>query len=307
MPSLVEHRTLRGQANDYLNRYVHTHESPAIHVPGQQETVEAYPKLDRLLKRKQEHNSLFFTKPYGCRVNPDQMVLTIRQWISEYNLCFDTIMIGSLTENQFILPVLTQLPLEKLCVKPGFLYIWGSGHKLNELTSLIEGKTPNSWSKSFRRSEELVFTETLDNSSPYMNTDDSLLRRKQWHCSMCITGTVKRDVDGHLINCNINLDLKVEDEGEKAFPSSVPDSIYKIAENFASGNRRLHIIPSKTGSDVPVRMRRGWVIMSPDVLLDNFDPRAYMEEIDYRGYNVPPDPEIESLRPKSPVYKKRHM
>ncbi|GMM38902.1 Kar4 protein [Saccharomycopsis crataegensis] len=303
-------RSLRGQPNDFSNQYIHNGQFPTDHIPNIESSVEGYPKLKKLLDLKEKKNSEHFTQPLGCRVAPEKMVQVLIQWIYKHNLVFDTIMIGSLTENQQVLPILNQIPLEKLAIRPGFLYIWGSSHKLNELTNSIQGSGSmhNSWSKHFRRSEELVFTKNVESDGSYKVEDDdsSILTRKQWHCSMCITGTVKRDADGHLVHCNINPDLKVEDDDEESNPSSVPDSMYKVAENFASGNRRLHIIPSRTGLNTPVKLRRGWVIMSPDVLLDNFDPEQYKKDITRLGHNVSQDAEIEMLRPKSPDWKGKH-
>lgn len=313
------------QNNDYSNNYIHTNgDLPTNYIRNVENPVDGYPKLQRLHDLKAENNKNAFPRPFGCRVDPDKMVQTLHSWINKHNLLFDTIMVGSLTENQFVLPILTQLPIDKLCSKPGFLYIWGSSHKMNELTNLLNrttiangnaaggnsfanggsGGTGNGqsiWSKKFRRSEELVFT-TSDSSANHQpdQDDNSLFREKQWHCCMCITGTVRRAVDGHLINCNVNTDLKIQDDEETSNPSSVPDSLYKVAENFSSGNRRLHIIPSRTGYENPVKLRPGWVIMSPDVLLDNFDPEVFKKEIKQQGYNVPQHPEIELLRPKSP-------
>ncbi|GMF05885.1 unnamed protein product [[Candida] boidinii] len=115
---------------------------------------------------------------------------------------------------------------------------------------------------------------------------------------MCITGTVRRSTDNKLIHCNIDTDLSIENESTKK--SAVPDQIYKVAENFSSSTRRLHIIPSRSGIDNPVRLRKGWVIMSPDVMLNNFEPNLYKSEINKVGTNIPLNDEIEQLRPKSP-------
>ena len=210
-------------------------------------------------------------------------------------------MIGCLTDNQFIYPLLTQLPLDKLISKPGFLFIWASVQKINELSRLLNNEI---WAKKFRRSEELIFVP-VDKNSPFypgLDGDESaILEKMQWHCWMCITGTVRRSTDGHLIHCNVDTDLSIEtNETENG---AVPSHLYKIAENFSTSTRRLHIIPARTGFETPVRLRPGWVVMSPDVMMNNFTPKKYKNEITNIGYNVPLKNEIEMLRPKSPVSK----
>ncbi|GMG31476.1 unnamed protein product [Ambrosiozyma monospora] len=287
--------------NDYSNNYIHKGILPVKYVRNPVHPVEGYPKLQKLFRLKEEQVKKHATKPYGARVPTSKMVDTLNKWVYEDNLQFDVIMIGALTENQLIFSLLSQLPIDKLCAKPGFLFIWASTQKVSELSKLMSNS--NLWSKKFRRSEELVFVP-IDKSSPYYPSDSTipekqLLEQMQWHCWMCITGTVRRSTDKELIHCNINTDLSIENETTKN--SAVPSQIYQVAENFSSSTRRLHIIPSKTGLDHPVRARPGWVILSPDVILDNFNPIKYKQEIASIGQNIPLNDDIEMLRPKSPV------
>ncbi|KAH3668833.1 hypothetical protein OGAPHI_002588 [Ogataea philodendri] len=287
--------------NDYSNHYIHSGVLPVKYVRNASQPVEGYPKLQKLVKLKEQQVSNFATKAYGSRVKPEKMVDTLNKWIYEDNLQFDVIMIGALSENQLLYPLVSQLPIDKLCAKPGFLFIWASTQKISELSKLLSNT--NTWTKKFRRSEELVFVP-VDKNSPYYPTDslipeEQLLEQMQWHCWMCITGTVRRSSDKNLIHCNINTDLSIENETTRN--SAVPSQIYQVAENFSTSTKRLHIIPSKTGLDHPVKLRPGWVILSPDVLLDNFDPNKYKQEISVLGPNIPLDNEIEQLRPKTPV------
>lgn len=286
--------------NDYSNHYVHSGILPIKYIRNISEKVEGYPKLQKLLKLKEEQISKYSTKGYGCRVKPENMSRVLNDWCSNYNIGFDVIMIGALTENQLIYSLLFSLPIDKLCNRPGFLFIWASTKKISELSRLLSDS--NSWAKRFRRSEELIFVPT-DKNSPYYPKDsdipeEQLCETLQWHCWMCITGTVRRSTDNKLIHCNIDTDLSIENESTKK--SAVPDQIYKVAENFSSSTRRLHIIPSRSGIDNPVRLRKGWVIMSPDVMLNNFEPNLYKSEINKVGTNIPLNDEIEQLRPKSP-------
>lgn len=295
--------------------------------------MEGYPKLQKLKELKQKQVQAQATKPYGVRVDTNKIVPTLNKWVNEYALQFDVIMIGALVENQFLMPLLNLLPLYKLCAKPGFLFIWTTTANIKQLTGLLNG---DKWNKKFRRSEELVFVP-VDENSPYFpqgvndgfyqdgsnnGNNQSLFSRKQWHCWMCITGTVRRSTDTDLIHCNVDTDLQMElrsSSPREHYNNAVPEAIYRVAENFSNSNRRLHIVPCRTGYKLPVRMRKGWVIMLPDVLVDNFDPIEYETQLHAKSYvkykslssggnqkQVPQylvsqTPEIESLRPKSPV------
>lgn len=307
--------------NDYSNYYLHTGVSPISHVRNAKNPLDCYPKLQTLHTMKEKLVREHALRPFGCKVASNMIIPTLKSWINDYRLQFDVIMIGALVENQFIQPLLNQLPLHKLCAKPGFLFIWATTQKIQELTRFLNSDVCN---KKFRRSEELVFI-TVDKNSPYYPGDhaatgekqDSLFVKHQWHCWMCITGTVRRSTDNHLIHCNIDTDVQIEnkDDDKSKFSNAVPDSIYKVAENFSNSTRRLHIIPSRIGYDFSIRLRPGWVIMSPDVFIDNFDPLVYEQEIYsksmvmYKNVNniqkpqffVPQTAEVEELRPKSPI------
>lgn len=295
--------------NNYVNHYVCTGELPTKYIRNIESPVDGYPRLQRLKQLKQAQVEAHAVKPYGCRVDSGNIVPTLNLWIVNHGLQFDVIMIGGLVENQFILPLLLQLPLHKLCSKPGFLFIWSATNSINQLSTLLNN---DKWNGKFRRSEELVFVP-VDESSPFFPGDSSgLFEKKQWHCWMCITGTVKRSLDSHLIHCNVDTDLQIE--SVTANNNAVPDALYQVAENFSNLNRRLHILPSKTGYKLPIRLRRGWVIMSPDVMVDNFDAAEYGQALAARSvvrykqpnapggpqYLVPQAEEVDELRPKTP-------
>ena len=287
--------------NDYTNNYIHCGKLPYKYIRNARQQVEGYPKLQRLYKLKEQQVQKYATRPYGCKVDTDDLAKTLNSWVYDHDLQFDVIMIGALTENQLIYPLLAKLPIDKLCSKPGFLFIWASTQKISELSTLMNDS--RTWSKRFRRSEELVFIPVDKNSVYYPQEwtipEDQLLEEVQWHCWMCITGTVRRSSDKDLIHCNVNTDLSLENSSTGN--SAVPAQIYKVVENFSSSTRRLHIIPSSTGLKKHVNVRPGWVIVSPDVILDNFEPNRYKSDINTIGTNIPYDEEIESLRPKTPV------
>lgn len=307
------------EENDYANEYIHTGVQPISHVRNATMPREGYPKLEKLHQLKEKKVSEHAVKPYGCRIAAHLlMIQKLNSWITDHGLVFDVIMIGALVENQFILPLLTNLPIQKLCAKPGYLFIWATTQKIQELTKVLNNQNFNS---KFRRLEELIFIQCNQESGggkgfrpeDYQTCEKvPLLQRQQWHCWMCITGTVRRLTDNHLIHCNVDTDLQIQTpQSVHEGPSAVPDAMYKIAENFSNTNRRLHIIPSRIGYNVPVRPRKGWVIMLPDIILDNFDPSTFQKElyekskVNYAKSNqpqflVPQSAEIEELRPKSP-------
>ncbi|QPG76059.1 hypothetical protein FOA43_003445 [Brettanomyces nanus] len=292
--------TISCYKNDYSNHYIHSGVLPVGYIRNAKQQVDGYPKLQKLYRLKDQQVRKYATLPFGARVKTEDLIPTLNSWVYDYHLQFDVIMIGALSENQLLYPVVSQLPIDKLCAKPGFLFIWASTQKISELSRLLSDT--NSWARRFRRSEELIFVP-IDKNSPYYPGDANIpekqvLEEIQWHCWMCITGTVRRSTDRELIHCNINTDLAIENEDTDN--SCVPSQIYKVAENFSNSTRRLHIIPAATGLNHPVKVRPGWVILSPDVILDNFDPIRYQKELGKVGLRVPLDSDIEQLRPKTP-------
>ncbi|WPK23200.1 hypothetical protein PUMCH_000428 [Australozyma saopauloensis] len=314
---------------DYSNHYIHTGHYPTQVIRNVNFQTDGYPKLQKLKDLKEAQVERHATKPFGAKVQTDQMISVLNKWASQ-GLQFDVIMIGALVENQFIVEILNLLPLFKLCAKPGFVFIWATTANIKQLTTLLNGER---WNKKFRRSEELVFVPVDDTSEyfkPGVNdgshrgegngNNESLLGRKQWHCWMCITGTARRSTDTDLIHCNVDTDLQIEPQGGARVNhnDAVPETFYKVVENFSNSTRRLHIVPCHTGYKHPVRVRPGWVVMLPDVILDNFDIEAYEQELHSKSYVkfrntsmnghqklvpqylVAQTSEIETLRPKSP-------
>ena len=52
--------------NDYSNNYIHTNSYPQKHVTNIENTVEGYPKLQKLFQEKTKQNANYATKPYCC-------------------------------------------------------------------------------------------------------------------------------------------------------------------------------------------------------------------------------------------------
>lgn len=291
--------SLANYKNDYANHYIHSGVLPVKYIRNAKHQVEGYPKLERLYRLKEERVRQYATSPMAARIPAEKLVATLNEWVA-CHIQFDVIMLGALSNNQLLFPLLSQLPLDKLCAKPGFLFIWASTEQISQLSTLLDNNSI--WARRFRRAEELIFVP-VDKNSPYCGggreiPEDQIFQDIQWHCWMCITGTVRRSTDSDLIHCNVNTDLSLENDNTGN--AAVPSQLYKVAENFSNSTRRLHIIPSPTGLDMPVKLRPGWVIASPDAMIDNFDPRLYRSEIMRVGPKIPADPEVEMLRPKTP-------
>ena len=235
-------RVEQAREYDYSNRYVHTRLSPVGEVRNIQNPAEGYPKLQKLHQLKHAQTGKHVVKPYGCRVEPNQMIPTLNSWINNYKLQFDVIMIGALVENQFIQPLLCQLPLHRLCAKPGFLFIWATTQKIQELSKFLNSEECN---KKFRRSEELVFV-LMDKNSPYYPGNKSgvhnpnerpLFAQHQWHCWMCITGTVRRSTDNDLIHCNVDTDFSESiqsiSNNTEAWPESESSQLLKLYHHIS--------------------------------------------------------------------------
>ncbi|ODQ80286.1 hypothetical protein BABINDRAFT_17490, partial [Babjeviella inositovora NRRL Y-12698] len=232
-----------------------------------------YPKQQTLFRLKERDQSTAQQPLYGCRVRPKDVCSTLVKWILRDKLQFDVVMIGTLAENQFIYPLLAQLPIHKLCSKAGSLFIWASAQKIQELSSILNSA---SWSKQFRRSEELVFMAIGQDSPLYPGpVPDSTAEPVQWHCWMCVTQSAKMSLDYRLVNCHIDTTSTVSSSFEPK--SCIPSQLYKVAESFSTKERRLHIIPSHIGGQTPIKLRPGWVILAPDVTQDNFRASTYME------------------------------
>lgn len=300
--------------NDYANNYIRTGEPPISYITNLEKPEKSYPKLEQLKILKQKQVDQYATKSFGARVLTEDIVPTLNRWVLE-EVKFDVVMVGALVENHFIETLLQTLPVARLLARPGYFFVWATTKQIETLTKVLQ--QPN-FAGKFRRLEELAFLP-LNQLLPYYPhfenlSSDNTLQHTHWHCWMCITGTVRRRDHHHLIHCNVDTDLQIELTFEGG---CVPEAIYKLIENFSNSTRRLHIIPTPVGSDRHVKMRRGWVMMGPDVMLDNFTSTTYLKEIKKHSqvkeagattgsgkqtyFLVPMTPEIETLRPKSPL------
>jgi N6-adenosine-specific RNA methylase IME4 len=288
--------------NDYCDHYLRSGVLPQSHIRNIVQPLTGYPKLQRLHELKQTHNRKHAGKAFGRQVAPEDMADELSKWTNHSgNLNFDVVMVNGCLDNYPDYDTLVNLPIQKITPRPSILLLWVPGPALELGRAVLEH-----W--GFRRSEDIVYFVTDSQSLHFpqgaAKSPQDSITKSTWHCLMGLKGTLRRSEDSDLINCNIDTDVILETSSER--PNVVPEAIYHTIENFALMNRRIHIIPSYSTFEKPVRPRPGWVIMSPDILLDNFDSQTYTEQAKSLGYRVPVDHEIDSLRPKTPPKMKRN-
>jgi mRNA m6A methyltransferase non-catalytic subunit len=285
--------------NDYNDHYLHSGVLPQFHIMNNEEQFVGYPKLIKLHQLKEAHNKKFAGSMYGCRVPPSQMPHRLNEWTSQ-GVNFDVVMINGCINSPPSYQTLISLPIQKITPRPSILFLWVSGPQLEVGRLALEH-----W--GFRRSEDIVYFANSSESVHFPKgnaaSPDDCVVKTTWHCLMGLKGTLRRSDDTELINCNVDTDVILESEMER--PNVIPEAMYKIVENFSLMSRRLHIIPACAPLEKPVRLRKGWVIMSPDVFLDNFEPSRFQSENSTYGYRVPVDAEIDNLRPKTPTKVKK--
>ena len=125
---------------DYANNYVHSGTLPVTYISNVENATQGYPRLQKLKDLKKDQILKHAITPCGARVRSQDIVSTLHTWIHEYNLQFDVVMIGALVDNQFIRPILEQLPLHRLCAKPGFLFVWATSRKIQKLSKILAGE-----------------------------------------------------------------------------------------------------------------------------------------------------------------------
>ncbi|KAH9856348.1 MT-A70-domain-containing protein [Lenzites betulinus] len=302
-----EEETIR---NDYSQRYVDGGEWPQNWVLGAEpeHRFEEYPKQQRLLTLKKaavnEHSLPPTFLPYSelATLHPAK---------------FDVILIDPPFSSSFSWDDLQNLPIQALAADPAFVLMWvgsGSGDGLERGREVMA-----KW--GFRRCEDIVWVKTNKTTNNGPGTDPpttSLLTRTKQHCLMGIRGTVRRSTDSWFVHCNVDTDVLIW-EGDPSDPTLKPPETYTLIENFCLGQRRLEIFGRARTA------RRGWVTVlvdgeeeridegmaldsGPDGVSDGASRwnreqwEARVKELAGGGKPVVPvTPEIDALRPKSPV------
>ncbi|TDL26989.1 MT-A70-domain-containing protein [Rickenella mellea] len=294
-----EEETIR---NDYSQHYVDSGDWPQNWVLGAEpeRRFEEYPKQQRLLAlKKAAVNEAALPAAY----------LTISQLSDVNPLKFDVILIDPPFSTSFNWDDLEKLPIPSLAADPSFIFLWvgsGAGEGLERGREVL-----GRW--GYRRCEDVVWVKTNKELNRGPGTDpptSSLLTRTKQHCLIGIRGTVRRSTDNWFVHCNIDTDTIIW-EGDPADPTRKPPEMYTLIENFCLGTRRMEIFGRAHS------LRRGWVtVTSEDLKLtpDEYRERDQAAPIDKETWDVkikemaqggrcvvPNTPDIENLRPKSPV------
>eukprot|EP00915_Cephaloidophora_sp_WS-2016_P000780 GHVH01001044.1.p1 GENE.GHVH01001044.1~~GHVH01001044.1.p1 ORF type:complete len:359 (-),score=47.43 GHVH01001044.1:29-1105(-) len=321
--------------NDYNQHYVDTGEFPQNFIRDHEPDKRflAYAPLARLSQVKQ--------KIITARAHPPQYLsadLRTFDWNS-LPCKFDVLLIDPPWEEYqkrsiglskikedltpWSLEELSQLPIPQVMESPSFCFLWvGSSHREDGRKLL------GAW--GYRRCEDIVWLKTNKTRAESSGRadkefkaagdlayDDSIFIRSKEHCLMGIRGTVRRGLDSHLINSNLDIDVIVGEVASESASTMKPEEMYNIIERFCLSRRRLELF----GSDRNIRP--GWLTIGNDIHGTQWNAAKYMEWV--RDVKVPttdapmgfPDitnhnggrylgttSEIETLRPKSPLQKR---
>lgn len=318
-----EEETIR---NDYSQRYVDGGEWPQNWVLGAEpeRRFEEYPKQQRLLALKKASVTEYALPP---------TYLPFSELASLQPSKFDVIVLDPPLSSSFSWDTLQDLPLATLAADPSFVFLWvgsGAGDGLERGREVLAR-----W--GYRRCEDVCWVKTNLESNRGPGTDPpttSLLTRTKQHCLIGIRGTVRRSTDSWFVHCNVDTDVILW-EGDPTDPTRKPPEMYTLIENFCLGLRRLELFARARS------LRRGWVSVLADgeeahvpaVQACAPDARLSPEQLD-GGVNVlgqelgvdraerwdqdkweaamrawqqsgravvPMTPEVDALRPKSPV------
>lgn len=318
-----EEETIR---NDYSQRYVDGGEWPQDWVLGAEpeRRFEEYPKQQRLLALKKASVTEYALPP---------MYLPFAELASLQSSKFDVIVLDPPLSSSFSWNTLQDLPLATLAADPSFVFLWvgsGAGDGLERGREVLA-----KW--GYRRCEDVCWVKTNRESNRGPGTDPpttSLLTRTKQHCLIGIRGTVRRSTDSWFVHCNVDTDVILW-EGDPTDPTRKPPEMYTLIENFCLGLRRLELFARARS------LRRGWVSVLaegeethvPTVQACTAEARLSPEQLDggmnvlgqelgvdrverwdqdkwevaMRGWLqsgravVPMTPEVDALRPKSPV------
>ncbi|KAI3695907.1 hypothetical protein L1987_78911 [Smallanthus sonchifolius] len=205
------------------------------------------------------------------------------------------------------------LKIEAIADTPSFVFLWvGDGVGLEQGRQCLK-----KW--GFRRCEDICWVKTnKTTATPGLRHDShTLFQRSKEHCLMGIKGTVRRSTDGHIIHANIDTDVIIAEESPYG-STAKPEDMYRIIEHFSLGRRRLELF----GEDHNIRA--GWLTVGKDLSSSNFNAEGFVQNFSDKdgkvwqgggGRNPPPEaghlvlttPDIEALRPKSPMKNQLQM
>ncbi|XP_010671829.2 N6-adenosine-methyltransferase non-catalytic subunit MTB [Beta vulgaris subsp. vulgaris] len=313
----------RGEQNDYSQNFVDTGLRPQNFIRELELTnVEDYPKLRELIQKKDEIVAKAATPPMYHKCDLREFVLSAEFFGTK----FDVILVDppweeyvhrapGVTDHMeyWTFEEIMNLKIEAIADTPSFIFLWvGDGVGLEQGRQCLK-----KW--GFRRCEDICWVKTNKNTAtPALRHDShTLFQHSKEHCLMGIKGTVRRSTDGHIIHANIDTDVIIAEEPPYG-STAKPDEMYRIIEHFALGRRRIELF----GEDHNIRS--GWLTVGKELSSSNFNVEAYMKTFSDKegkvwlgggGRNPPPDaphlvqttPEIEALRPKSPMKNQQQM
>ncbi|XP_057546719.1 N6-adenosine-methyltransferase non-catalytic subunit MTB [Amaranthus tricolor] len=313
----------RGEQNDYSQNFVDTGLRPQNFIRELELTnVEDYPKLRELIQKKDEIVANASTPPMYYKCDLREFVLSP----DFFGTKFDVILVDPPWEeyvhrapgvtdhmDYWTFEEIMNLKIEAIADTPSFIFLWvGDGVGLEQGRQCLK-----KW--GFRRCEDICWVKTNKNTAtPALRHDShTLFQHSKEHCLMGIKGTVRRSTDGHIIHANIDTDVIIAEEPPYG-STAKPDEMYRIIEHFALGRRRIELF----GEDHNIRS--GWLTVGKELSSSNFNSEAYTKTFSDKdgkvwqggsGRNPPPDaphlvqttPEIEALRPKSPMKNQQQL
>ncbi|XP_057952224.1 N6-adenosine-methyltransferase non-catalytic subunit MTB [Malania oleifera] len=308
----------RGEQNDYSQNFVDTGMRPQNFIRELELTnvVEDYPKLRELIQKKDEIVAKSASPPMYYKCDLHEHMLSPEFFGSK----FDVILVDPPWEEYvhrapgvadhmeyWTFEEILNLKIEAIADTPSFIFLWvGDGVGLEQGRQCLK-----KW--GFRRCEDICWVKTnKSNATPGLRHDShTLFQHSKEHCLMGIKGTVRRSTDGHIIHANIDTDVIIAEEPPYG-STAKPEDMYRIIEHFSLGRRRLELF----GEDHNIRS--GWLTVGKGLSSSNFNAEAYVKNFADKdgkvwqgggGRNPPPEaphlvvttPEIEALRPKSPM------
>ncbi|KAK2416519.1 N6-adenosine-methyltransferase non-catalytic subunit MTB [Trifolium repens] len=314
----------RGEQNDYSQNFVDTSMRPQNFIRELELTnvVEDYPKLRELIQKKDEIVEKSASTPmyYKCNLKEFELAPEF------FGTKFDVILVDPPWEEYvhrapgvaehtecWTFEEIMNLKIEAIADTPSFIFLWvGDGVGLEQGRQCLK-----KW--GFRRCEDICWVKTnKSTATPGLRHDShTLFQHSKEHCLMGIKGTVRRSTDGHIIHANIDTDVIIAEEPPYG-STQKPEDMYRIVEHFALGRRRLELF----GEDHNIRA--GWLTLGKELSSSNFNKEAYVKNFGDKdgkvwlgggGRNPPPEaphlvvttPDIEALRPKSPMKNQQQM
>ncbi|CAI0403078.1 unnamed protein product [Linum tenue] len=292
----------RGEQNDYSQNFVDTGMRPQNFIRELELTnvVEDYPKLRELIQKKDEIVAKAASAPMYLQGDLRELELSPELFGTK----FDVILVDPPWEeyvhrapgaadhmDYWTFEEILNLKIEAIADTPSFIFLWvGDGVGLEQGRQCLK-----KW--GFRRCEDICWVKTnKSNAAPGLRHDShTLFQHSKEHCLMGIKGTVRRSTDGHIIHANIDTDVIIAEEPPYG-STQKPEDMYRIIEHFSLGRRRLELF----GEDHNIRA--GWLTVGKELSSSNFNAEVQTSFITTQApHLVVTTPEIESLRPKSPM------